>query len=304
MFVGLVLVLLWSHLGSCLAFLSSLPGQGFCARPKAAQEWVWATPDESLDGEAERIMRMTGRSERGGEREQSETEEGSVEEAEDSNTERGPITIQVVPDGSPSGTSLHPMEGGGVLGATLFPNARGGTGGGVQLKPSCLEPGNPAECCGFWELDSAEVGGVNGEVDSQPSDRLILRVDGQVAGGPVISKVTAEWSDPQGVRSAGGRWEVYTDDAKKGVSRLRVSLFGDQKRTMGLRLDGVVLACLEYDERSGGNRSVLRAFGDVTHVRRKGKTLETKVRGEFSMVKLATDSRDLFESVGGVSRLW
>ena len=44
------------------------------------------------------------------------------------------------------------------------------------------------------------------------SNRIILRPDGQVVGGPAISispNVVNDWSDPDGIRSCGGRWAVY-----------------------------------------------------------------------------------------------
>ncbi|KAG5181477.1 hypothetical protein JKP88DRAFT_222337 [Tribonema minus] len=191
----------------------------------------------------------------------------------------------------------------------VFPSASGSAqqqqGGTLKiLGNDQLHQGNPESMVGFWQLyadcDAARV---------DPADRLVLRPDGQVVGGPVVNPTAVtSWSDPAGVRACGGRWAVYEDTAegKAGISRLRMTLFANPQRTAALVLDGIILCASEYDRNKGGMVDVPRVLGDVSQRAIRDGRQQHRQSGEFSMLKVTTDHVKLKAEVGnqGPQRLW
>jgi hypothetical protein len=118
---------------------------------------------------------------------------------------------------------------------------------------------------GMWNIFAGESAEADGE-------RIILRVDGQVAGGPTIrtsSELNVSWASDQ--KPAGGKWKEYV--GFDGKRRLEIALIIPPLGTLGrsakrhaLYYDGFVLEMLEYNSKTEemDSRSKLRVFGNVT----------------------------------------
>ena len=118
---------------------------------------------------------------------------------------------------------------------------------------------------GIWNIFAGESAEIDGE-------RIILRIDGQVAGGPTIrtsSELNVSWASDQ--KAAGGKWREYV--GSDGKRRLEIVLNvppassrDRNAKRQALYYDGFILEMLEYDQGTGGMDPVpkQRVFGNVT----------------------------------------
>ncbi|CAM9488771.1 unnamed protein product [Phaeothamnion confervicola] len=168
---------------------------------------------------------------------------------------------------------LDSLEGG------LFPSAEKAR---VRLAPMRdTKEGQPQQLVGFWDMQSSSL------QDGVVADRIILRADGQIMGGPVVSRQTTSWSDPDGLRACGGNWEVKSGD--DGRSKMLMRIFLTRARDVHLDFTGNIVAMDDVNNITGEARGVLRVFGDCT--------LRAE-RGFFSMEKVTTEDMVLIPSVG------
>lgn len=136
------------------------------------------------------------------------------------------------------------------------------------------------------------------------SGRIILRADGQVVGGPAVRKTPeVKWSDEEGLKPVGGRWEVYTDE-QTGRARLRFSLTLSFQKKQQLEMDGTVMMVDGWDEILGRSEVQAQVFGAVQ--KRTGEKMMAGKPGDFSMMKTVRGEGDvLVATVGSQSqRMW
>jgi hypothetical protein len=279
---------------------------------------VWDPPDDFVDdGRLDVLLNKVAEY-------QSQMEEQGVGETEDGSENRRnedlhalgrPLLVQ--PNEQPTKAEDPGLLPGEI---PLFPESYKGS----QIESKAiegLEMGQPPEICGIWQLYSTAIMGEDGpelaDPDSQeidPADRIVLRIDGYVVGGPVVREFNEElepWGDPAGQRAFGGQWYVYSDQS--GRSRLHVALYGDRQKSHGLTLDGALLMINEYDHQTRSMKPLPRVLGEVSEVARRpskkhaGKdTMQQRKRGDFSMVKLNTEGMKLEFSIGSnrPRRLW
>jgi len=198
--------------------------------------------------------------------------------------------------------------------AMVFP---GGRDAGAQDGP-----GEAARLVGFWSLltnklaledggpPAAAGGGFAGE------DNLVLRADGQVAGGPRVpgwEDSGVVWASEQ--RAAGGSWREYTDSA--GKRRLEVMLLlppasaaarAAAAETPGGRpalfYDGIVLEMRDFDFAQGSmkEKTSVRVVGTVSTGAAGSAAADRTAVSKFSMLQLELGTRKLFQSVIPFSR--
>ena len=125
-------------------------------------------------------------------------------------------------------------------------------------------------------LDQPSLAGIwsilTGDAKEAEAERMILRVDGQVAGGPTIrsaADLNVSWACDQ--KAAGGKWREYA--GMDGKRRLEVTLiipasgsWSRGARRQALYFDGFVLNMLEYDSRTDkmDPSPKLRVFGNMS----------------------------------------
>ena len=83
-----------------------------------------------------------------------------------------------------------------------------------ETKPAPKLPPFPSRqhCVGFWKVLQSPTGFDVEETDNQRSDNFLLRVDGTIAGGPILDQATRQ-------KASGGTWRLEEDDC-----RLRIRL--------------------------------------------------------------------------------
>jgi hypothetical protein len=84
-------------------------------------------------------------------------------------------------------------------------------------------------CTGFWRVVSSPTGFEVEEGDSSRSDNLVCRVDGTIAGGPILNQETRQ-------KASGGTWRVTGDTADS--AQLRVRLVIPPTKTRILVMEG------------------------------------------------------------------
>ena len=82
---------------------------------------------------------------------------------------------------------------------------------------------------GFWRVVSSPTGFEVEESDSSRSDNIIMRVDGTVAGGPILDKETRQ-------KASGGTWRLTGDTAD--TARMRIRLVIPPKKERILVMEG------------------------------------------------------------------
>lgn len=123
-----------------------------------------------------------------------------------------------------------------------------------------------------------------------------------VVGGPPIKMTpNVKWSDPEGLRPEGGRWEVYSQK-NTGRTRLRLTLIMSTEKQQQLELDGVVMMVDSWNGEKGMQEQQAQVFGG-TWKRMRDKVDDTP--GDFSMTKIVTEDDQLFATVGSQQqRMW
>jgi hypothetical protein len=80
-------------------------------------------------------------------------------------------------------------------------------------------------CTGFWRVVSSPTGFDVEEGDSSRSDNLVCRVDGTIAGGPILDQETRQ-------KASGGTWKVSGDTDDSAELRIRLVIPPDKKRIL------------------------------------------------------------------------
>ncbi len=231
----------------------------------------------------------------------------------------GPAAARRLPGGlmlSPLRRAARPSACGrsSAAAAMVFP---GGGDSGAQDGP-----GETAPLVGFWSLltnklaleDGAPPAAAGG--GSAGEDNLVLRADGQVAGGPRVpgwERSGVVWASEQ--RAAGGSWREYTDSA--GKRRLEVMLLlppasaaerAAAAETPGGRpalfYDGIVLEMRDFNFAQGGmtEKTSVRVVGTVSTGAAGSAAADRTAVSKFSMLQLELGTRKLFQSVIPFSR--
>ena len=88
-------------------------------------------------------------------------------------------------------------------------------------------------CTGFWRVLSSPTGFAGpDEGDASRSDNLILRVDGTIAGGPILDPGTNQ-------KASGGTWTLQLDpSSERTTATLRINLILPPKKERVLVLEG------------------------------------------------------------------
>jgi hypothetical protein len=82
-------------------------------------------------------------------------------------------------------------------------------------------------CNGFWRIVTSPTGFEVEEGDSSRSDNLVLRVDGTVAGGPILDQETRQ-------KASGGTWRMTGDTADSAELRIRLVIPPSKERILVL----------------------------------------------------------------------
>ena len=197
---------------------------------------------------------------------------------------------------------------------------------GAQDRPKAAA----ANLVGFWSLltnkmaledgggPAAVGGGVVGGGGLAGQDNLVLRADGQVAGGPRVpgwEDSGVVWASEQ--RAAGGLWREYADGM--GKRRLEVMLLlppasaaaraaaaespGDRP---ALFYDGIVLEMSDFDFSKGSmlpsEKTSVRVVGTVATGPAGSAATDRTVVSKFSMLQLQLDTQKLYQTVIPFSR--
>jgi len=197
---------------------------------------------------------------------------------------------------------------------------------GAQYGPKAAA----ANLVGFWSLltnkmaledgggPAAVGGGVVGGGGLAGQDNLVLRADGQVAGGPRVpgwEDSGVVWASEQ--RAAGGLWREYADGM--GKRRLEVMLLlppasaaaraaaaespGDRP---ALFYDGIVLEMSDFDFSKGSmlpsEKTSVRVVGTVATGPAGSAATDRTVVSKFSMLQLQLDTQKLYQTVIPFSR--
>jgi hypothetical protein len=124
-----------------------------------------------------------------------------------------------------SNNSTDSFNGATTSAATVFPSAE--------------------HCIGFWRwlqsptgfaVEASDAGSSSSRSSSTVSDNLILRVDGTIAGGPILD---AEFRH----KPSGGQWDLSSsnnNDGDQTVSLLRISLYIPPAKQRMLVLQGIL----------------------------------------------------------------
>jgi hypothetical protein len=133
--------------------------------------------------------------------------------------ERYKNSTLVAPNSSNNNNGTESFNGAETSAVTVFPSAE--------------------HCIGFWRwLQSptgfaVEASDTGSRSSSTVSDNLILRVDGTIAGGPILD---AEFRH----KPSGGQWDVSNDNDDHAVSLLRISLYIPPAKQRMLVLQGIL----------------------------------------------------------------
>ena len=90
---------------------------------------------------------------------------------------------------------------------------------------------NPAYFAGIWKVISSPTGFPAEDSSNDSSENLVLRVDGTVAGGPILDPATRQ-------KAAGGTWKLL--ESENGEVQLRVRLVIPPKKERVIEMIGVV----------------------------------------------------------------
>jgi hypothetical protein len=86
-----------------------------------------------------------------------------------------------------------------------------------KIMPAKELPSFPSRehCIGFWRVVSSPTGFAVEEGDSSRSDNLVCRVDGTIAGGPILDQKTRQ-------KASGGTWRMTGNTADSAQLRVRL----------------------------------------------------------------------------------
>jgi hypothetical protein len=221
--------------------------------------------------------------------------------------------------------SLRRPAAGCCASSMVFPGAEDREEGGQDGPKAAAAAAN---LVGFWSLltnkmaledgggPAAVGGGVVGGGGLAGQDNLVLRADGQVAGGPRVpgwEDSGVVWASEQ--RAAGGLWREYADG--KGKRRLEVTLLlppasaaaraaaaespGDRP---ALFYDGIVLEMSDFDFSKGSmsEKTSVRVVGTVATGPAGSAATDRTVVSKFSMLQLQLDTQKLYQTVIPFSR--
>jgi hypothetical protein len=190
--------------------------------------------------------------------------------------------------------------------------------------PCSPDSGRPQEnsapaLVGFWSLltnklaledsgNSMAGAGVVGSSAFAGEDTIILRADGQVAGGPRVpgwEDSGVAWASEQ--RAAGGSWREYVDDT--GKRRVEVALLLPPASAAAreklpsdrpaLFYDGIILEMRDFDFKGSelAESTVVRVVGTVSTGQFRGSVSDRVAVSKFSMLKKDIGKQKLFQSV-------
>jgi len=80
-------------------------------------------------------------------------------------------------------------------------------------------------CTGFWRMLDSPTGFAVEEGDASRSDNLVLRVDGTIAGGPILDQVTRQ-------KASGGAWMLNLDNKDDPILRIRLLIPPKKERVL------------------------------------------------------------------------
>lgn len=83
-------------------------------------------------------------------------------------------------------------------------------------------------CNGFWRVVTSPTGFEVEEGDSSRSDNLVLRVDGTIAGGPILDQETRQ-------KASGGTWKLIGDTPDSAELRIRLVIPPTKQRIMVMK---------------------------------------------------------------------
>jgi len=95
---------------------------------------------------------------------------------------------------------------------------------------------NPTHFAGIWRVISSPTGFPAEDSTNDSSENLILRIDGTIAGGPILDPATRQ-------KAAGGTWKMILqndDGSDGGEVRLRLRLLIPPKKERVIEMIGVV----------------------------------------------------------------
>jgi hypothetical protein len=99
-----------------------------------------------------------------------------------------------------------------------------------QLVPAKVLPPFPSRehCMGIWRMNASPTGFEIEVGDENRSDNIILRVDGTIAGGPILDKETRQ-------KASGGTWRLKITESNRGELEVRLVIPPNKERVLVMR---------------------------------------------------------------------
>jgi hypothetical protein len=99
-----------------------------------------------------------------------------------------------------------------------------------QIVPEKALPPFPSRehCTGIWRMNTSPTGFEVEEGNDNRSDNIILRVDGTIAGGPILDKDTRQ-------KASGGTWRLDLCDSNRGELQIRLVIPPNKERVLVMR---------------------------------------------------------------------